>query len=412
MRILWLSHFVPYPPKGGVFQRGYNLLTRIAARHPVQLLAVRHKESTHPQAELELAKAELERHCQSVEIFDMSARTRPSRLGSLALSALATGEPLTVKVYDAPGLRETVARYVAGSVDVVHLDTISLARFLPDLKAHPVVLTHLGPESLMIRRRIPFEKGLTKRAFFHAEWRLLQRYERRVCPAVDLNVTMSRVDRDVLSAIAPDARFVVVPNGVDTNYFQAGPVPDTQSLIFAGRLDQYASLDGIMHFITTTWPLVRTRYPAATLTVVGLNPPDVLRSRASADPQIRLLGYVPDIRPHFRQAAVSICPLRDGGGTRLKVLDAMALGMPIVTTSMGCEGIDVVPEEHVLVADTPAAFAAQIGRVLDDKRLRDRLASAARSRAESHYDWDDLARRLEEAYRSVVRAPAVGAQNA
>ena len=399
MRILWFSHFVPYPPKGGVFQRGYNLLTQIGVGHEIHLLALRHKQGTHPPEELARAQEALLACCAEVKIVDISAATRPAAMLRRAAGSLLTGEPLTVSIFRSEAVRAALRAQIAATpFDVVHLDTISLAQYLDDIGPIPAVLTHLGPESFMIRRRMRFESSLPKRTFFAAEWRMLERYERRMCRAVASNIVMSEFDQAIMADIAPAARFAVVPNGVDVAYFQPGPIPDTRTLVFAGRLDQYATRDAILDFLRRTWPLVRADHPDAVLTILGLNPPEALQRAAVQDPSVRLLGFVPDVRPYFREASISVCPIRDGGGTRLKVLDAMAMGMPIVSTTVGCEGIDLTPEEHLLIADTPAAFARQIDRLFRDRALRERLGRSARVRAEEQYAWPRLADALVAEY--------------
>jgi glycosyltransferase involved in cell wall biosynthesis len=149
------------------------------------------------------------------------------------------------------------------------------------------------------------------------------------------------------------------------------------------------------------WPLILARHPDASIDLIGMNPPDELRHLG---PQVRVHGFVDDIRPYFDEATVAICPVRNGGGTRIKVLDALAMGMPLVSTSIGCEGIDVVPERDLLVGDTPEAFAAQIGRLFDDPALRQRLAASARQLAEQRYSWDALAAQLVDAYHRTLPA--------
>ena len=228
----------------------------------------------------------------------------------------------------------------------------------------------------MIRRRIRNEPSLLRKAFFGIEWLTLRRSERRTCPRVGINVVMSDLDLGIMHGDIPTARFAVVENGVDIDFFAANPPAGGRALIFAGRLDQYSNRDAILHFMAETWPRVTTAHPDATITIIGSNPPEALVARAAADPRITVTGFVDDVRPYFTAATVAICPIRDGGGTRIKILDALAQARPIVSTSIGCEGIDVVPDRDVLIGDDPETFARQIGRLFDDEAL----APAARRR--------------------------------
>lgn len=403
LRILWLSHFVPFPPKGGCFQRSYNLLSRIGRQHDVHLVAVRAKPPASAEAETAYATDALGVHCASVDIVDISAAYRPARLARLAALGLASGQPLTVTLYRSPEarrrLRSLLDRF---HFDVVHVDSISMAEYLADLGGVPTILTHHGAEAFMMRRRIANERSLPRKLFFLLESLTLARVERRVCPAAGSNAVVSDLDRDLLRQHAPGARYIVVENGVDVDFFQPLPCPAAPSIVFAGRLDQYANRDAMRHFMRHTWPLVTERHPAATITIIGSNPPADLQQMAAVDRRVRVLGFVDDVRPHFAQAAVAVCPLRDGGGTRIKILDALAMGKPIVSTTIGCEGLDVEGERDLLLADDPAAFAAQIARVFDDPALRERLARQARDRAVERYSWERIVRDLAAEYTRVA----------
>ena len=400
LRILWLSHFVPYPPKGGCFQRSYNLIAQAGRRHDVHLLAMRPKAAATADADAE-ARAALLRHCRSVTLLDISAATRPAALARRAVISALTGRSLTVTLFDSPEMRRLV-RDAQASADVVHLDSISLAGYLPDLDDRPTLMTHHGAESFMIRRRIGNERSLARKAFFAAEWLTLRRAERLACPRVGVNVVMSDLDGAIMQAIAP-ATYRVVENGVDVDFFQPLPVVDGHSLVFAGRLDQYSNRDGIVHFMETAWPLLTARHPDARITIVGSNPPEHLRALASRDPRIEVTGFVDDVRPYFARATAAICPIRDGGGTRIKVLDALAQGKPLIATTIGCEGLDVVPDRDVLIGDTPDAFAAQIARVFDDAPLRAALAREGRRLIERVYSWEILGGKLTALYEGLAR---------
>ncbi len=413
LKILWLNHFVPYPPKGGCFQRNYNLITRMAAAHDVHLVAMRHKAATHPEAETQAARDELQRHCASVHIVDIAEATEPLQLATRGIASVLTAAPLTVTIFRSREMTTQVQRLTREhAFDLTHFDTISLAQYLPLAPPGPTTMTHHGAESFMIRRRIARERSPIRKAFFAAEWLTLRRYERRECPKFDSNLVMSTLDGDILREIAPEAQFTVVPNGVDVRVFHpapdaavAPPAPE-RALIFAGRLDQYSNRDAILHFVQAVWPLVRAAHPELVMHVIGNNPPAELKDAAASDSRLRVHGFVPDVRPYFHQSTIAVCPIRDGGGTRIKILDALAMGMPIVSTTIGCEGIDVVDGRDVLLADTPAAFAAQIGRILADDGLRRGLAQAARRLAEDVYSWDGIADRLSAQYVDLVRTHA------
>jgi polysaccharide biosynthesis protein PslH len=413
LKILWLNHFVPYPPKGGCFQRTYNLIARLGAEHEVHLIAMRPKAATHPEAETREARRELEKHCASVEILDITAATTPIRLALRGVASLVGGRPLTVTIFESKAMEAAVRRVLGEhAIDLVHFDTISLALYLPLVGDRATTMTHHGAESYMIRRRIARERNPLRKAFFFAEWLALERYERRYCDRFGANLVMSSLDEQILRPIAPKAEFVVVPNGVDIDFFTpAKPgAANGRAIIFAGRLDQYSNRDAILYFVRDVWPRVRASNPDVTMHIIGANPPAELKEMAAADPRLQVHGFVPDVRPFFHQSTIAVCPIRDGGGTRIKVLDALAQGMPLVATTIGCEGIEVVPDRDVLIADSPEAFAEQIDRVLADEGLRLRLATHARRLAEEVYSWDGIAGRLSTLCRDLVAARARGAR--
>jgi sugar transferase (PEP-CTERM/EpsH1 system associated) len=403
LKVLWLSHFVPYPPKGGCFQRSYHLIRRTGANHDVHLIAMQHKSSTHPIEELQGAREELLHHCRSVDIVDISSATEVGRLPLRALSAALRGNAFNVSIYASPEMRFLIRKKCQEiGFDVVHFDTIGLAQYFSDVKDVPKVLTHHGAESNMIRRRIRREPNFAKKAFFLFEWLALERYERRMCPRADANIVMSEDDGRLLAAVSTEAIFTAVDNGVDLRFFKPLPPARSRSLIFAGRLDQYSNRDGILFFMKEVWPTLRARYSDVTITIVGSNPPGELVELAEQDRQVQVTGFVPDIRPYFAEASAVVCPLRDGGGTRIKVLDAMALGRPIVATTIACEGLEVVPERDLLVANSASQFISQIGRLFEQPGLCGELARNARRLVESRYDWDVLARKLADVYASVT----------
>ncbi len=387
LRILWLCHFVPFPPKGGNRQRTYNLIAQVGRRHDVDLILLRPKPATEHDADDVVREAFL-RHCRSVTLVDLSAATRPGALAWLALRSTLTAQSVTVTLFRSAEARRLV-RAALPEADVVHLDSISLADYIDDTASKPTLMTHHGAESFMIRRRIAREPSLLRKAFFAIEWLTLRRAERRALPRVALNIACSELDCQLMGAETP-ARYAVVDNGVDTGYFRPLPVLGGRSLLFAGRLDQYSNRDAILHFVEATWPLVTARYPDARLTIVGSNPPERLRQVAAADARVTVTGFVDDVRTYFAEATAAICPIRDGGGTRIKVLDALAQAKPLVSTSIGAEGLELVPERDLLIGDTPEAFARQIGRVFDDHALRTSLARQARAIVEERYSWDRL----------------------
>lgn len=225
--------------------------------------------------------------------------------------------------------------------------------------------------------------------------------ERAWCGRVALNVAVSEDDAAALRRLAPGARVVVVPNGVDVGSFQPAPDPEGESLVFVGGANWFPNRDALEYFCQDILPLLRRTRPRLKVTWVGAaREPDRRRFRAEHD--VELTGYVGDIRPYVNAAACFIVPLRVGGGSRLKILDAWALGKAVVSTSVGCEGLAAEDEGNLLVADEPATFAAAVERVLADRSLRRALGRAARELAEREYAWEVVGARLVDAYGQLL----------
>lgn len=403
MKVLFLSQIVPYPPHGGVLQRGYNLIREITQSAEVHLLAFVHPDELPDSQAVAEGRTVLEQMCRSVEFFTLwPKRSRAHRLAALGVAGLSR-RPFSVIAHRSTRFRQRVNALLASSTfDVVHVDTLALAPYTHYFRI-PSVLTHHNIESVLMRRRSEAERSALARAYLRREARKLAACETAVAGRFDVNVVVSDTDGEVLRALCPRARVAVVPNGVDTAYFSPGLEPEEASVIYVGGMNMFANRDAVMHFATRIWPAVLAQLPAARFIAVGQDPPSELLAMAESDPRVVATGRVPDIRPLVRGAGVFVVPLRVGGGTRLKVLDAMAMGKAIVSTSIGCEGIGLHPGVHALIEDDPQAFAAATVSLLRDCERRKQLGRAARQLVERSYAWPIVGRHLLDAYRTAIR---------
>jgi glycosyltransferase involved in cell wall biosynthesis len=405
LRVLFLSQIVPYPPHGGVLQRGYYLLRELGSRASVHLLAFVHPDALPTASTLEESRRALGEFCERVEYFPLWVKSsRAARAAALALSA-GSPRPFSVIAHRSAAYRKSVSDALQGvPFDVVHVDTIALGQFVGDTGAVPTALTHHNIESTLMERRAQVEKGHVAGWYLRRESAKLREYERVTCPRFDVNIVVSPQDEAALLARIPGLRTAVVPNGVAVEYFTPDGMQETPALIYTGGMNMFANRDAVMYFLEEIWPAIRREVPQVRFFAVGQDPPADLRTIAAEDPQVVVTGYVDDIRPLVRQAAVYVVPLRVGGGTRLKVLDAMAAGKAIVSTSIGCEGIDLRPGEHLEVADTPALFVTKTLSLLRDRSARAALGRAARQLVERRYAWRVIGDRLMEAYGAAVEA--------
>jgi glycosyltransferase involved in cell wall biosynthesis len=269
-------------------------------------------------------------------------------------------------------------------------------RWLPGT---PLVLNHHDIECHLVSRRAAAERSFARRIYFSREAAKIERLERELCPHAAINITVSELDATRLREIVPGTATLDVDNGVDVDYFAPGASGQVErgGLVFAGTLSLYSNRDAVRYLLDEIWPALIVQNPERRIAIVGRNPgPEVLR--AARDPRITVTGFVEDVRPYIDAASIYICPIRDGGGTRLKVLDALAMGKPLVATGLAVEGLSMVEEEHYLKAETPAEYVKQISRLENDPELRRRLAAAGRDLVVKRYAWTVIGEKLQRAY--------------
>ncbi len=408
--LLVLSQCLPYPPHSGVANRTFNILVQLQRAFDVHLVAFSRRNHQADAAALASARAGLGEHLTRVyEPAPLDGeRSRLLRVRN-HLQSLATGRPYTLYEYGSARLARTLRdSIVAARPVMVHLDSLDLYGWLPDLPAVPAAVTHHSVESDLLRSRARQIGSTALRAYLLHQAKLVEAVERRLCPELPLNVMMSDTDAEKLRALAPGSRTVTAPNGVDTDYFAPRPgSAQPGRLVFLGPTYMYPNRDALDWFTGAMWSGVRAGVPDARLDLVGKNAP-ADRARYERVLGVRCHGYVPDVRPYLAEASCSIVPIRVGGGTRLKLLDAWAMGTPVVSTSTGCEGLDAVDGENILIRDDSREFAAAVVAVLTDPALRSRLSTAGRATAVRLYNWRAIGDRLIRAYKDLIaRAPGL-----
>lgn len=408
MRVAFVSQVVPYPPHGGVLQRGFNLIREVGRAHEVHLFAYVHPDTLHRPDALEEGRRELNRFCSSVNFFPLW----PKRSTAHKLAAFAAGavypRPFSVLAHQSRTLREQLYRKVRTGCDLVHLDTIALAALAEGCHPVPCVLTHHNIESRLMARRADVETSAAARWYVRRQARLLEAYEAAQSPRFPVNIVVSELDGEELRQLAPGARTVVVENGVDTDYFRPRRGLEEPALVYTGGMNMFANRDAVTWFVDAVWPILKRSIPNLQFFAVGQDPPEELRRLQKRDTGIQVTGFVDDVRPWVARASVYVVPLRVGGGTRLKVLDAMAQGKAVVSTSVGCEGLRVVPGRDLLIGDTPEAIAEHTLALLRDPTVRLALGDRARALVVNEYSWQHVASRLLAVYDEVARGRRQG----
>jgi sugar transferase (PEP-CTERM/EpsH1 system associated) len=403
VKVLFLTPQVPYPPQQGAALRNWGLISGLANRHEVAVLSFRASGQSPEPPDL------LRTVCRT-ETVPLPVRALRDRLRVM----LTTRQPdMALRLSSEMYAQRLVERLARESFDVVHVGGIEMAPYLGVIEAarpRPLVIfDNLNCEYLLQQRAFLTDLRVPGRwpgaAYSLVQWRRLRRYEAQVCRRADRVLAVSGADAAALQKLVPGLGVVVVPNGVDTLAYRpeasnAVPQVSGRALVFTGTMDFRPNVDAVLWFTRKVLPGVRAEVPEAHFFVVGQRPHrwlDGLRG----DPAVTLTGWVEDARPYIAQAAVYVAPLRIGGGTRLKLLEAMATGKPVVATRLGAEGYPVTHGRELLLADTPVDFAAAVVALLRAPERRAELGRVARAFVEQHYDWRTIVPRVEAAYQMI-----------
>jgi glycosyltransferase involved in cell wall biosynthesis len=389
--------------------RNYNLIAGLARRHEVHLLAFGDPVASQGSP--------LDGLCQSIQVVPPPERSMAQRLKGLLFSRL----PDMAQRLPSAEFRERLAATVARErPDIVEVEGIELAQYLFQVaeargdtgrggaRSPLLVYDDHNAEYVLQQRAFETDARQPRRwipaAYSFVQWKRLRGYERRACEAADRVVAVSETDAGVLRDLVPGLEPAVVPNGVDMVLCAevVAPLPDGMGpgvgdLVFTGKMDFRPNVDAVRWFAQDILPLIRREAPRTRFWIVGKDPHPRLEPLAG-DPAIVLTGWVEDVRPYIAAAPVYVIPLRMGGGTRLKVLEAMAMGKAIVSTTVGSEGFDVASDREMVIADTPGEFAAEVVALLRSPERRQRLGNAGREFAAAGYDWPIVVPMLERVY--------------
>lgn len=393
-RLLLLSQTLPFPPDSGVKIRAFHTLRILSGRFDIRALSFYRREQTAEDG-VDAALAALSEFAE-IEAFPVPQEWSRGRWVWDHLRSVPSGRPYTEYVFESRDFRERLERVRReGAFDLVHLESSVLAPLLPRLPEVPRVCVHHNVESELLARRAEVAKNPLTAAYLRLQSRLVRRSERRTCPHMDCNVTVSERDEATLRSIAPEADFTTLPNGVDTDAFQPSDGP-TDGIVLLGGTDWFPNLDGLQFFADEVLPRIRRERPDVPVTSVGrASGSEIERFRRQG---IELTGYVDDIRTYVHRARCLVVPLRVGGGSRLKILDAWAMGKAVVTTAVGCEGLAARDGENALVRDDAEGLANAVLRLLADEELAERLGGEARREAVASYSWEAIAEPMLKTY--------------
>jgi len=404
MQILWISHFLLFPETGyGGLQRSRNLLKVLIKYHDVHLICYYRNIDKNFVQDIKLAERDLKKYCKNVYII-------PHELGSikkafLLLKSIITRTPYSAYIYRSRQLLKQSLELISDkSIDLVHSDTIGMIEPILDKIGVIKVLTHHDVESHKMYRRYENEENVLRRIFYLQEHTSIKKYEKKYCRKFDLNIAVSDMDKGRLEEIDEGINVGVIQNGVDCEYFKYSPRNAmSRELIFTGALDYYPNAKAMLYFFGKIWPILKSKYPELKVTIIGKHPPAQLHSFGRDCNDINILGYVDDIRPHVQRAKVFICPILEGGGTRIKILDAFSQGIPVVSTIVGAEGLDLENGKHILLADTIAEFVDRVSDLLENDELSKRMSLFARKFVEENYSYNIIGKKMATVYNGMVK---------
>ncbi len=401
MKILFISENFPYPLDSGGRIRSYHIMKGLSQEHDVTLVTTIEREQQRQYL------PELENVCHEVRAVSTAEETRFA-LGLKLLKSLVSPTPIVVERHYAPEVSREIQRLLTDTAfDVVHFDHLDASFYLSCVpEGVKTVLDEHNIVSNQVKTSIAAEHNHLKKWYMQFQLGKTLRYESETCPKMNQCFVCSDIDKDYLLDMAPDAAVTTIPNGVDLDYFgdrswfdSARHAQEPYSIVFVGMLDYGPGGVAIRYFCQEILPLLQRRIPGIRFYVIGQNPPTYLKTLAAQNPDnIVLTGRVDDIRPYVARSKVFVVPLRSGSGTRLKILDAMAMGIPVVSTSIGAEGLEVESGQHILLADTPETFSEAVLRLLQDEPFAVVIRENARQFVSETYSWNTIWVALLAAY--------------
>jgi glycosyltransferase involved in cell wall biosynthesis len=392
LNILMVSPYAVYPTKHGGAVRMYNIIKYLSEKHNIFLLGY---VDTPDQLE---GVRELEKYCQLVK-FTVRSSGYDNRDPSLLYP------PVAYHFISENMKKEILDCVAACHIDLIQLEYTQLAFLDIKLKTIPTILVEhdISFRSLWRKKRQGMQSILLeeRESFGFSNWLKLVHKELRYCREADQVHTMSEIDRRYLQNMLPRqaGKIIAVPNGVDTAYYEKNRTPPSEHhLLFVGNFQHTPNIEGILFFLEKIWPLMKQRIQDVKLFIIGQKPPDALRDIEKSEP-ITVTDFVEDLRPYYKTCSVFIAPIRAGSGTRLKILEAMAAGIPVVSTTVGAEGIDCTDGRHIFLADTPESFTAKTYELMTNTDKREKIVSNARKLVEDRYDWRIIVKKLDASYR-------------
>lgn len=394
--VLMLTPYLPYPPNSGGRSRTFNLVRRLAADYTISLICFgRPEEQSYDLDPLR-------------EWVDLTVIDRASSPGTLkaALLSLTSIQPVTMRLYHTRAMEAAIRRTLRERpIDLIHVESFYMLPNLPEQLDVPVLLSEPAIEYVAWWRHAKVARPLLTRPGIALEALKMRFWEPRYWADATVVGAMSPVDARAVKRATPGVPVVLAPNGVDVDYFHIDPAVerDNRTAIYMGDYKYFPNTDAVLYFAREILPRVRAQRGDFQLVLLGKDAPPAIRELHN-DPQtaVTVAGLVPDTRPYLQGSAMFVCPLRSGSGTRFKLMEALACGCPVISTTIGAEGLDAVDGRHMLLRDTPDAFAAAILELLDNPQQGAAIGQAGREWVKQHHAWEHSAAQIQRAYDQII----------
>lgn len=395
MNILFLSTENPYPPDHGHHLRTYYVLRHLAEENRVFFVGF-----SQSQEDIKY-KTHLESFCTNVDIFAIPGRAQKLRFGFSAACNLFSSWPFSVQRYYQRAAVHRIREILnTERIDVIHFDMIHLAPYLKVVGNTSSVAVNHNVESLRLLRLAGVQKRLWKRLLLLLQYQKMRSFEQQMCGKFRRLIAVSEADAELFEMECQLQNVAVIPNGVDTDFFKPsnnGVMPD--SLVWVGGMASPYNRDAVEYFLDGIFPKICLAQPRINVSFVGNAPPAKLREHQNRYPRnIEIMGYVADVRPFIMRASIFVAPIRCGSGTKIKILNAMAMGKAVITTALGVEGIKAKPGRDIIVTDTPEEFADSILYLLAHPEIATKMGGNARRIIEQFYDWRVIYEQIDKLY--------------
>ena len=393
MDILMVTRELPYPPISGNRIRTFNLIRELSKKHRIKLISFFNPRGDAADVET------LKEFCTDVVCVPLSKEQSPLKFFKSFINKM----PYKVMCYYSKIMEKKIRELMSeNKFEIVHFDDYFFTQYIYTGFPVPVVITAHNAEFLLIKRYEEIKGRLIQKIYGWTQSAKLKHFEITGFAKADKVVTVSHNDRKIFLNEKKELNISVVDNGVDTENFKVVKQPPANVLLFTGSMSRYPNINAVDYFVEEIFPLIKAERPFLKFVIAGRSPSSKIKQLAKKDKSIIVTGQVDDIREYIARCLIYVCPLRIGGGSHLKILEAMAMGKPVVSTSVGCEGLEVRDGRDFLKADTPVDFADMIFKLLDDSDLRQKIVQNARQLMKEKYDWKICADKLDAVYKEIV----------